>query len=85
MGFTLQLPDTPLYTQTWKLPQSWLPFQPDNAKIAYFFNNPLNEYTDLHPLHAWAKQTEDAIDRAIAQQAYRRSSEIPNISTAEKM
>ena len=68
MGFTLQLPDTPLYTQTWKLPQSWLPFQPDNAKIAYFFNNPLNEYTDLHPLHAWAKQTEDAIDRAIAQQ-----------------
>lgn len=68
LGFTMTFPVQQPMRQTWRMPQSWIPFQPDPQKVEKHFLENMDQYESLHPLHAWAKATEDAVDRAMWEQ-----------------
>ena len=62
--FELQLPNTMLFQQTWKLPQTWLPLQPKPELIAKNFVVP-DASQDQHPLFAWSQSVEKAVHLAL--------------------
>eukprot|EP00438_Fugacium_kawagutii_P006260 Skav225533 [mRNA] locus=scaffold144:568552:573362:- [translate_table: standard] len=66
--FTMDIPSKGLHHMQWKLPQSWLPLEPDAEEVAkHYHSSPWmnSQHPGLHPLQAWAVSTEQAVHHAL--------------------
>ena len=64
--FEMQLPDSALYKQQWRMPQTWICYDPKKDVIAQHFQPP-DFPADSHPLQVWTQAVEDAVHLAIQQ------------------
>ena len=65
--FALSLPQTTLFQQTWRLPQTWTCLDPKPCLVAKHFQvEPLHPET--HPLHDWSQRVEEAVHLALQEQ-----------------
>ena len=66
--FEFTLPDTSLHRQQWRLPKTWISFQPKPDLIAKHFQVPDFSNQD-HPLQVWSTAVEKAVHSAIQEES----------------